>query len=140
MHWRNGIREIFQEMKGPNLVYPELKSLEPAIGGFQILTYIQSVLMAAKIHAPKTKNVSTNFSNSQITCKFRACLLHVSNNLMTLPGHNTWWGRLQIIDYLFYLSCFMWTQLIKHRKFILKQSFEEPNELYLVYDIVNCKL
>ena len=55
MPWRNGIREIFQEMKGPNLVYPELKSLEPAIGGFQILRYIYNCLMAAKSTRPKQK-------------------------------------------------------------------------------------
>ena len=47
MHRGNGIRGIFQEMKIPNLVYPELKSLEPAIGGFQVLAYNYNCLTAA---------------------------------------------------------------------------------------------
>ena len=47
-------------MKGPNLVSPELKSLEPAIAGFQVLTYNYNCLRLLVCKAPKPESVLTN--------------------------------------------------------------------------------
>ena len=64
------------------------------LAGFKSWHTFRAFWWLLKSTRPKQKMFQQTFKKSQITCKFRACLLHVSNNLMTLPGHNTWWGRL----------------------------------------------